>query len=279
MNVSGVSTFAGDVSIAQNLVHTGDEHTKLQDDLNQCEEWANVWGMEFHPKKCKLLHFGRNNPGYSYHLGGHSILTYDEEKDLGVHITNDLRWDAHIAASIKKANQMIGMIRRTFCYMDIDMFNSLYKTFVRPMLEYAPQIWNPHLSRNIEALEKVQRRATKMVPELKDLPYDQRLVALKLFPLKDRRLRGDMIATYKMMEGLIDINYDKIIPLKEVPGIMTRSHSKQLKGTNCNTVWRKNFFTQRIVRPWNELTKETVESSSIDIFKERYDKEILGRYK
>ena len=89
----------------------------------------------------------------------------------------------------------------------------------------------------------------------------------------------DLITTYKMMEGLIDINYDKIIPLKEVPSITTRSHTKQLKGMNCSTMWRKNFFTQRIVRSWNELSKETVESPSTDTFKDRYDREMLGRYR
>ena len=75
---------------------------------------------------------------------------------------------------------MIGMVKRTFSYMDEDMFNALYKTFIRPMLEYSPQVWNPHLARNIVALEKVQRRATKMVPSLRNMPYEQRLISLKL---------------------------------------------------------------------------------------------------
>ena len=230
-----------------------EEHKMLQEDLNKCDEWATQWGMEFHPKKCKVLHFGKHNPGYTYHLGGISITPYEEEKDLGIHITSNLRWDLHITECIKKANRMIGMIKRTFSYMNKDMFNALYKTFVRPMLEYAPQVWNPHIARNIEALEKVQRRATKIVPGLKDLPYENRLQALKLFPLKDRRLRGDMIATYQMMNGLMDVNYHKLIPINDVTNIITRSHSQQLKGKKCNNMWRKNLFTQRRVLSWNEL--------------------------
>ena len=124
------------------------------------------------------------------------------------------------------------MIRKTFSYIDKDMFNPLYKTFVRPMLEYAPQVWNPYLEKHITALEKVQRRATKIVPELMDKSYEERLLALKLYPLKERRLRGDMITTFKMMTGLIDVNQNRLIPFKQDTPCMssTRSHSQQIRG-------------------------------------------------
>ena len=117
-----------------------------------------------------------------------------------------------------------------------------------------------------------------MVPELKDMPYEQRLLALKLYPLKDRRLRGDMIAVFKMVKGLVDIDSSKLIPLNNTKNTNTRSHNKQLMGTRCNTMWRKHFFTQRIVLAWNELSKGTIESDCIATFKQRYDKEMLGRF-
>ena len=91
---------------------------------------------------------------------------------------------------------MVGLVKHTFSYMDKDMFMTVYKTLIRPLLEYSPQIWNPHYAKDITALEKVQRRATKMVPELSDMSYDERLKVLKLYLLKDRRLRGDMITIY-----------------------------------------------------------------------------------
>ena len=143
--------------------------------------------MEFHPKKCKLLYFGRKNAEH------HLIEPTNHEKDLGVVISDTLSWDEHIKGCVSKANRMIGIIKRTFSYINKDMFLLLYKTFVRPHLEYCPEVWNPHLSKHIDALEKVQRRATKLLPNLRDLPYEERLLKLKLFPLKDRRLRGDMI--------------------------------------------------------------------------------------
>ena len=211
-------------------------------------------------------------------MNGQVNEPYLEEKYLGVTIKNNLKWESHIANCVKKGNRMIGMIKKTFTYMNKDMFNSLYKALVRPMLEYCTQIWNPHLEKDIIALEKVQRRATKIVPQLNKLPYEERLDALKLYPLKDRRMRGDMIAVYKMMNGLIDVNRDVILPMVNNPKAGTRSHNQQLKGKPVKTESRKCFFTQRIVLPWNTLSPDTVNSTSVNMFKARYDNEKLSRY-
>ena len=130
--------------------------------------------------------------------------------------------------------------------------------------------------KDINMLENVQRRATKIVPELYDLPYEERLMKLKLFPLKDRRIRGDMIATYKMINGFISINRNKIVPLHN--GAPTRSHNQQLKGKIVKNNTRKNFFTQRIVLPWNKLSTNIISSDNVTTFKGIYDKEVLGQY-
>ena len=254
--------------------------SNLQEDLNKCAEWAKLWSMEFHPDKCKVLHFGSNNKQQCYHMNGQNIASPGEEKDLGVTLTNTLKWETHVSNCVKKGNRMVGMIKKTFSYMNQDMFLCLYKALVRPMLEYCTEVWNPHLEKDIKALENVQRRATKLVPQLSKLPYDERLRSLKLYPLKDRRMRGDMITVYKMMNGMIDINRDKIIPMLKTPlnGINTRSHDKQLKGSIVRTESRKSFFTQRIVLPWNTLSTETVNSTSVTMFKGRYDNERLSGY-
>ena len=233
--------------------------------------------MDFHPKKCKVIHYGKLNEKMDYTLNGHPLIHVTEEKDLGIIMSEDLKWAPHIAASVKKANKMVGLIKHTFTYMNKDMFLVLYKTLVRPLLEYCPQIWSPHLVKDIEALEKVQQRATKIVPELHDLPYEERLKCLKLYPLKERRLRGDMIFTYKLLNGLVDIDPNKLAPLHHCP-TGTRSHSMQIKGKIPNTLMQKNYFSNRIVHPWNTLSKNTVDSESVIAFKGRYDKERLGSY-
>ena len=158
------------------------------------------------------------------------------------------------------------------------MFLSLYQTLVRPQMEYCPQVWSPYLKKDISILEKVQRRATKLVPELKDLPYDERLRQLKLYPLQERRLRGDMITVFKILRGMIETNRDQLLPLITSPNYNTRSHNFQLKGKLAASNMRKNFFSQRIILPWNSLSNHTISSETVEIFKRRYDKERLGEY-
>ena len=114
------------------------------------------------------------------------------------------------------------------------------------------------------------------MPELYDLPYEERLKKLQLFPLHDRRKRGDMIATFKMINGFVKVNQDKLVPLHN--NMSTRSHHQQLNGNTVKNNTRKNFFTQRIVRPWNDLSTDTICSDTVNTFKGRYDKEVLGHY-
>ena len=137
-------------------------------------------------------------------------------------------------------------------------------------------MWSPYLAKDVNILENIQRRATKIVPEICNLSYDDRLKELKLFPLKDRRLRGDMISVYKIINGLIVTDRDQLVPMHGNPS--TRSHNQQLKGNIVKGNMRKNFFTQRIVLPWNNLSIETISSDTVSKFKGRYDKEMLGQY-
>lgn len=100
--------------------------------------------------------------------------------------------------------------------MDKAMFNSIYKTIIRPHLEYAVQSWCPYLRKDIHLLEQVQRRATAIVPELQNLPYEDWLKSLGLTTLEDTRLRGDLIEVYKMLNGLNNIDYSQFFTLHHV---------------------------------------------------------------
>ena len=250
---------------------------KLQQDLDTCWDWAKQWNMVFHPDKCKVIHFGSKNERSIYNIGPNIITRVSDTKDLGIIVSEDLKWAKHISMCTKKANRMIGLIKHTFSFMDTDMFLVLYKSLIRPLLEYCPQLWNPHYAKDISMLEKVQRRATKIVPSLYDLPYDQRLLRLGLYPLKDRRQRGDMITVYNILNGRINMDSNKICQLSNGSRI-TRSHNQQLQGDICRTEMRKNSFSQRIILPWNQLDPFTVISTTIDSFKERYDKAHLSQY-
>ena len=129
-----------------------------------------------------------------------------DEKDLGVVFDGQLRFDKHIHLFTAKANRMLGLVKRAFPYMDADTFTKLFKSLVRPHLEYGNAIWHPLLKQQSIAVEKVQRRGTKLLAGLRNLPYNERLVALNLPSLKFRRLRGDLIQAYKIMKNVDELD-------------------------------------------------------------------------
>ena len=150
--------------------------------------------------KCAVMHFGKSNPDYGYYMNNEKLKVTKTEKDLGVLTDDALSFKDHIKKSISKANQALGIVKRTFNYIDVDLFNNLYVTFIRPQLEYCIQAWSPYL-REVEELEKFQRRATKIVPAFEDLPYGERLEKLGLTTLEERRARGDLIEIFKIING------------------------------------------------------------------------------
>ena len=141
--------------------------------------------MEFNNTKWHHLHIGKHDSGLNYtieHQGTDCIITkVDSEKDLGVTIDKNLNFREHISNKINIANRNVGIIFRTFTYLDPEMFKNLYKSLVKPDLEYATVIWAPMYKKDKIAIENVQRRATKLVRSWKDLPYPERL--RKLQPL------------------------------------------------------------------------------------------------
>ena len=113
--------------------------------------------------------------------------------------------------------------------MDGEIFLPLYLTLVRPLMEYAVQCWSPYLQGDIDLLERVQQRVTKLVPGISHLPYNQRCQELKLQTLRERRLRGDMIEVYKLLNGFEDVDYRKFFNLSDR---QSRGHSLKLKKTD-----------------------------------------------
>ena len=159
------------------------------------------------------------------------------------------------------------MIRRSFVFLDEDIFKRLFKAFVRPHLEYCHAVWNPHKQKHIDALENVQRRATRFVPSLKGLSYVDRLKRLNLPTLVYRRARGDMIETYKIFNKY-DLN---VVPQLQCRTSNTRGHVHKLFKLRANRNTRKNFFTLRICNLWNSLPSHVIESKDVLQFENRLD--------
>ena len=138
-------------------------------------------------------------------MGGTILSKTVKEKDLGVAMNDNIKVSEQCRIAASKGNHFLGMIRRNITYQEKGLIVPLYKAIVRPHLEYCIQAWNPHLRKDIDRLGKIERRATKLIPGLRDLRYEERLKECGLTTLEMRRLRGDHIV-FKILNGYENID-------------------------------------------------------------------------
>ena len=250
---SKVLKFADDTKVFRKIKSDADRQ-HLQDDLNKLTEWSEKWQMLFNFGKCKCLHTGHGNVNEQYTMGGTVLNTTVKEKDLGLTIS---------------ANQILGIIRRNIVYKEKELIIPLYKTIVRPYLEYCIQAWRPYRKKDIDMLERVQRRATKIIPKLRNISYEMRLKECGLTTLETRRLRGDQIEVFKILNGYENIDKNIFFTVKEKR--RTRGHGVTLAKKQCRLDIRTFSFSQRIVNEWNRLSADCVGASSVNIFKNKLD--------
>jgi len=181
--VEGVSSytslFADDAKIMRKVESTADS-ILLQEDLNILYNWSQTWGMKFNARKCKSLEMGSSarRPTTVYTLGQDHITKATEEKDLGVIIQDNLSPDKHINKIVRETYSLLKNIRVAFHYLDEEMVKKLIVSMIRPRLEYAAVVWSPHKKKDVNKIERIQRAATKMIPSLRDMPYEGRLERL-----------------------------------------------------------------------------------------------------
>ena len=228
--------------------------------------------MPFNINKCQILQIGNLNNRFKYDMSGQQLNSTTSIKDLGVIVSNNLKFSQQCNEAAKKANRMLGFINRNFTYKSKDIILPLYKSIVRPHLEYAVQFWDPHLSKDILKLEAVQRRATKLIPPLRNKTYEERLQKLNLFSLTKRRLRGKLIECFKILKGFNDIEPENLFTSANF--LSTRGNGMKLRGHRVNLDSTKYFFTNDIVDKWNRLPENVVNSTSINIFKNKLDQHL-----
>ena len=220
--------FADDTKILKRIQSKKDS-IDLQVDINALERWSKDWLLRFNLNKCHILTLGKHHNiihAHQYQLNGHELEHVFMEKDLGVLLDQELKYSEHIAEKVKKANSMMGLMRISFSYLGPDMFNILYTSFVRPHLEYAQAVWSPHLRRDVTLIERVQRRATKLVEGLRVFSHTERLQTLNLPTLAFRRKINDMIEMYKHFHIYDSHSISDSFQRQERP---SRKHDFQLK--------------------------------------------------
>ena len=207
-------------------------------------------------------------------INNNPIPQADSVRDLGITVTSDLKWASYISKITSKANILSYNIIRSFSSSNIIVYTNLFKTYIRPILEYNTVVWSPHLVSDIQRVEKVQRRFTKMVCQktnTKFSSYQDRLNIMNLDTLEIRRVRFDLMFMYKILNNIVDVDQNDLFKINRAAKIYNlRSHNLQVQqdkysGSNI----REHFFTERVIPTWNVLPIKIIESPNINTFKAR----------
>ena len=174
---------------------------RIQDDLDKLKQWSDIWQMQFNVDKCKAIHFGAHNTKFTYNIDGIPLENTETERDLGIIVSDTLKSTDQCAAAYNKANRILGLIKRTVVSRDPSILVALYKSLVRPHLEFCCSAWSPHYKKDRTLIERIQHRFTRLFKDLQKLDYSERLNHLGLWTLEERRNRADLIEVFKLCKG------------------------------------------------------------------------------
>jgi hypothetical protein len=253
-----IKLFADDCKV-YSKIKTRENCNSLQRDVNKLAAWSRDWLLSFNKDKCVVLRIRAAIP-FIYYMEGIKLKEVPDQKDLGILINNDLKPTKHIQAIVKKANQRIGMIRRCFTNLTPRKVSILYKSIIRPILETTSTAWNPWTQKDINLLNRAQRKCEKL--------SNQPLI---FESLTARREKADLRETYKLVNNKYKTNASTFFEMN-IRGL--RGHSQKLKVQYARTEIRRNFFSNRVVSSWNNLSEETVASKSIEGFKQKLSRDL-----
>ena len=246
--------FADDTALYMSLTSVKQSKT-LQNDLKTLEKWELDWDMEFNPSKCQVIHVTRRKHPIpsQYFLHNTLLESVTSAKYLGVDISNNLTWDAHINRSAKKANQTLGFLRRNIKVNSAPLKSMAYQTLVRPQLEYSSEVWSPYTQTQIDQIEAVQRRAARwaMSDFGRTSSVTEMLYSLKWRRLDLRRIDSRLSLIYKITNELVAIPIEGyLIPLTRES---RHYHPLSYRLITATTDYYKYSFFPRSIVQWNSL--------------------------
>lgn len=238
----------------------------LQHDLDLIHQWSTNFQLELAPNKCCVMHLGYNNPEIPYNINNVALSTTTLIKDLGVHTAPSLKFSEHCSKIARTGFMKVNLLYSAFMCRKPNFLVQMFCVFIRPSLEYASEIWSPYHVKDVELIERVQRRFTKRIPGLSALTYEERLIQLDLKSLKHRRIVKDLVMVYKIIYNVVDLNFDEFFEFSREN--RTRGHSKKLVVNRFRLDIRKHAFACRVLNAWNSLTEEIVTAPSVRIFRD-----------
>jgi len=277
-----IKFFADDSKMYAEITDIADA-TRLQAALDSMVQWAETWQLKLSIDKCCVLHIGQYQTAsssvlsslHSYTVCGHQLPVVTHCRDLGVIIANNCQPRLHINTIVAKASQRANAILRCFQSRDPCVLLRAFKVYVRPILEFNTTVWSPVQKKDIEAIEKVQRRFTKRLTGLSAYSYSERLRKLNLQSLELRRIHYDLTLTYQIVFGLSVLKCHEFFQLSGRS--TTRGHRFKLMKQQCRG-YRRHFFTTRVVNIWNFLPKDVVSFSTLCSFKNSLNSVDFSRF-
>ena len=246
------------------------DRDKLQNTLDNLTTWAEEWGMKFNIPKCKIMHVGRNNPRHEYKMAGETLTVVEEEKDIGVTVSSNLKPNKHCKKVAATANAVLRQLTKNFHYRDRHVFKKLYVQYVRPHLEFASPAWSPWSELDKSLLEKVQNRAVNQVAGLQGKTYEEKCEELGLETLEKRREKQDLLQTYKILHGVDKVDPSSLFTLTgPATGRTTRftADPMNIVEERSRLDIRKNSYAVRVANKWNKLDPEAKMSRSAPALK------------
>ena len=246
------------------------DYNDLQKALDVVNMWIGEWGLLLNKSKSEHLVIRNKDPKTLY-IGHQPIPKVSFVRDLGLTLTDDLSSKQYIGKIRARANTLSHILHRTFLTHNHTFRINLFKIYIRPILEYNTCSWSPHLQSDIKSVESVQRRYTKIVCQKSNIKfsnYSDRLKILNLDSLQTRRDKNDLTMLYKIIYGLVDIDFSHLFCFSNFHGHNLRRHNLHIERHRpAKSLVRQSFFSNRTIKHWNNLPSTTVNSLSIAIFK------------